>query len=188
MLTLVFPPALSAVEVLVLSVATLAALVGTVVEFISNRSVNPLTVEAVPTLYIGAESTAGVFTVAVVGVTVPAIRSTLEAVVLDLFAEHDTAPAVDAVELTQFHVHGPDPETCVAIPTEQRLAVGRDATVVPFAEPQAGFVVTEETDTRALALTVAEELAAPHMRPYVVVCVGYTTTEPLVAPDPLVYW
>src|SRR3989442_755784 len=39
----------------------------------------------------------------------------------------------------QLHVHGPEPATDDDVPVEQRLVVGADDAVVPFADPHAPF-------------------------------------------------
>ena len=42
---------------------------------------------------------------------------------------------VPPLEPPQLHVHGPEPATDDTVPAEQRLAVGLDDTLVPFADP-----------------------------------------------------
>ncbi len=43
------------------------------------------------------------------------------------------------------HVHGPVPVTEVGVPTQQRLVVGADATVVPLDEPHDPLIGAAET-------------------------------------------
>ena len=58
-----------------------------------------------------------------------------------LDAEHDAfvPPLVPAHD----HVHGPLPDTVLAVPAVQRLLVGALATVVPLAEPQVPLIVVD---------------------------------------------
>ena len=58
-----------------------------------------------------------------------------------LDAEHDAfvPPPVPAHD----HVHGPLPDTVLAVPAVQRLLVGALATVVPFTEPQVPLTALE---------------------------------------------
>lgn len=57
--------------------------------------------------------------------------------VLVLLAEHDAV--VPPLEPVHDHVHGPVPDTAVAVPAEQRFVVGAVLTVEPFEGPQAPF-------------------------------------------------
>jgi len=55
----------------------------------------------------------------------------------EIWAEHDAV--VPPLVPRHCQVHGPLPDTVVAVPVEQRLAVGLVETVVPFAEPHTPF-------------------------------------------------
>ena len=54
---------------------------------------------------------------------------------------------VPPLEPPQLHVHGPEPATDDTVPAEQRLAVGLDDTLVPFADPHTPLTGVAATPT-----------------------------------------
>lgn len=82
----------------------------------------------------------------------------------------------------QLHVHGPEPTTDDAVPTEQRFVDGVDDDVVPFADPHKPLTGDWPLFTETVALATGEEPPLPvHVSMYVVVLAGDTTRVPLGA-------
>ena len=101
----------------------------------------------------------------------------------EIWAEHDAV--VPPLVPRHCQVHGPVPDTVVAVPAEQRLLVGLDATVLPFADPQTPFTTVGEEVTDTMTLRVTLPPVPVHASRYVVVTVGDTVTVPEVLLEPL---
>jgi hypothetical protein len=74
----------------------------------------------------------------------------------DTVTDAEQLALVPPLEPPQLHVHGPEPATDDAVPAEQRLAEGTDATVVPFDDPHTPLTGAEAAFTATVVLAAGD--------------------------------
>lgn len=74
----------------------------------------------------------------------------------ELVIDAEQVAVVPPLDPPHVHVHGPEPDTDEAVPAEQRLVDGADATVVPLADPHTPLMGAGPAFTATVVLAAGD--------------------------------